>query len=263
MPNTFMLTWNPTKWEWSDADYAKDLKRIAAGKIFSEPWSTGSRRSGIVPGDRAFLLRQHSERGIISSGRFTSKIYKGPHWDNSGRDAYFADIDWDVMVHTADRLPVETLLKRVSGVAWDNMQGSGVSVGAANARKLEALWLSHLEARVDSLPGELDEEPDHYEGGSTKVLVNRYERNPRARQECIDRWGATCFVCQFNFESTYGKLGKGFIHVHHLVELSSVKDAYVVDPIKDLRPVCANCHAMLHRRRPALSIAALKKRLNR
>ena len=103
MPNTFMLTWNPTKWEWSDADYAKDLKRIAAGKIFSEPWSTGSRRSGIVPGDRAFLLRQHSERGIIASGVFTSEVYKDFHFDNSGSDANYAKIDWDVI---ASRLVV-------------------------------------------------------------------------------------------------------------------------------------------------------------
>ena len=64
-----------------------------------------------------------------------------------------------------------------------------------------------------------------------------------------------------DFEKRYGAIGKGFIHVHHLRELAEVGKSVVVDPVKDLRPVCPNCHAMLHRQRPALSIAALKRRL--
>ena len=36
-----------------------------------------------------------------------------------------------------------------------------------------------------------------------------------------------------------------------------------MDPIKDLRPVCPNCHAMLHRAVPALSIDDIRGRLRR
>jgi|ERR1700734_3962751 len=46
----------------------------------------------------------------------------------------------------------------------------------------------------------------------------------------------------------------GFIHVHHLRQLSDIRKEYLVDPIKDLRPVCPNCHAVLHLRNPAYSI---------
>ena len=56
----------------------------------------------------------------------------------------------------------------------------------------------------------------------------------------------------------YGKIGEGFIHVHHLLELSVIKKEYKVDPINDLRPVCPNCHAMLHRKKPAYSIEELR-----
>ncbi|MDB9470225.1 hypothetical protein PN480_18680 [Dolichospermum circinale CS-1225] len=35
-------------------------------------------------------------------------------------------------------------------------------------------------------------------------------------------------------------------------------EEYEVDPIKDLRPVCPNCHAMIHRRLPPLSIDEIK-----
>jgi 5-methylcytosine-specific restriction protein A len=56
-------------------------------------------------------------------------------------------------------------------------------------------------------------------------------------------------------------LGQGFIHVHHLKELASIAKEYEVDPIKDLRPVCPNCHAMLHQRKPALTISKLRQLL--
>ena len=49
-------------------------------------------------------------------------------------------------------------------------------------------------------------------------------------------------MCGFDLVSRYGELGDGYIHVHHLKELSSLRRSYQVDPIKDLRPVCPNCH---------------------
>ncbi|HHO0788469.1 HNH endonuclease [Aeromonas allosaccharophila] len=62
-----------------------------------------------------------------------------------------------------------------------------------------------------------------------------------------------------DFGEKYGELGKGFIHVHHMMPLSEIGEEYVVDPIKDLIPVCPNCHAMLHRRNPPLTIDDLRK----
>jgi 5-methylcytosine-specific restriction protein A len=59
----------------------------------------------------------------------------------------------------------------------------------------------------------------------------------------------------------YGDIGRDFIHVHHEVELASIGAEYVIDPINDLKPVCPNCHAMLHRRKPAYSVNELKNHL--
>jgi 5-methylcytosine-specific restriction protein A len=56
----------------------------------------------------------------------------------------------------------------------------------------------------------------------------------------------------------YGDLGKGFIHVHHIVPISEIGTSYKVDPIKDLVPVCPNCHSMMHRLNPVITIADLK-----
>jgi 5-methylcytosine-specific restriction protein A len=107
-------------------------------------------------------------------------------------------------------------------------------------------------------PDEVPDAPALVEGCVTKVTVNVFERNPIARQKCIDHYGCKCFVCKFDFEAKYGGLGWSFIHVHHLIQLSTIKKEYQVDPINDLRPLCPNCHAMIHRRIPALSIDELQ-----
>lgn len=84
------------------------------------------------------------------------------------------------------------------------------------------------------------------EGMLRRVYVNAYERNPAARAACIAHHGASCVVCGFDFAAMYGPLAEGFIHVHHLVPLSQVGGAYEVDPVADMRPVCPNCHAVIH-----------------
>lgn len=101
------------------------------------------------------------------------------------------------------------------------------------------------------------------EGAVARVTVNRYERDPAARKKCLVQYGHQCSVCDLDFEDKYGDIGKDFIHVHHLRELSSVGPGYEVDPIEDLRPVCPNCHAMLHKRHPAFTPEELRRMLRR
>jgi hypothetical protein len=106
--------------------------------------------------------------------------------------------------------------------------------------------LADLWREIRSLPGDVDADGPLVEGAVMRVSVNAYERNPIARQRCIEHYGARCFICAFDFGEVYGRTADGFIHVHHLVPLSEVSDEYEVDPIADLRPICPNCHAVLH-----------------
>jgi predicted HNH restriction endonuclease len=96
------------------------------------------------------------------------------------------------------------------------------------------------------------------EGAVKVVVLTKYERNSLARNACIEYYGHKCSVCGFDFEEFYGHLGKGFIHVHHLIPISNIAEEYVINPINDLRPVCPNCHAMLHKSNPPLTISDLK-----
>lgn len=98
----------------------------------------------------------------------------------------------------------------------------------------------------------------HYEGCLKVIKVNKYERDPDARKACIKHYGQRCQVCGFDFEEKYGTIGDGFIHVHHVVPISSIGKQYKVEPVKDMRPVCPNCHAMLHKRNPPFTLEELK-----
>jgi 5-methylcytosine-specific restriction endonuclease McrA len=112
-----------------------------------------------------------------------------------------------------------------------------------------------------NVPGEISNQANITEGAKQTVVVNKYERNSEARKQCIHHWGVTCQVCGFRFESFYGDYGAEYIHVHHLTPLSEIREQYQLNPIEDLRPICPNCHAMIHRSTPALTIDDLKAKM--
>ncbi|HKW88414.1 MAG TPA: HNH endonuclease [Candidatus Acidoferrales bacterium] len=121
--------------------------------------------------------------------------------------------------------------------------------------------------RPDSI-GNINRFPDEVEGkflegAVRKVTVNAYERDPRARRECIRKYGAKCWVCGLSFGKRYGNDFDDLIHVHHLRPLHQIGRQYEVDPAKDLRPICPNCHAVVHRRNPAFNIEEVRSFLRR
>ena len=100
------------------------------------------------------------------------------------------------------------------------------------------------------------------EGTAYSVTVNAYERNSAARRTCIAHHGPQCAVCNFSFQNAYGNVAADFIHVHHLKALAEIGREYMLDPVADLRPVCPNCHAVIHLRQPPYSIEEVQAFLN-
>ncbi|WP_226978216.1 HNH endonuclease, partial [Vibrio navarrensis] len=125
-----------------------------------------------------------------------------------------------------------------------------------NCQSALRAYLAFLESESNNVTLYPDE---HFEGQSVIIQANRYERNAKARRECLKFHQPICKVCGIDFFKVYGDIGKGFIHVHHVKPLSEIGHNYIVDPVKDLVPVCPNCHAMLHTKRPPLHIETLKK----
>jgi predicted HNH restriction endonuclease len=126
---------------------------------------------------------------------------------------------------------------------------------------LESLDLVDPNVGVDVRPDERIPDSQLQEGHRIRVEISIHERSREARQKCVAHYGYACVACGFDFQKVYGDIGKDFTTVHHLVPLSEVNESYVVDPVRDLRPVCPNCHAMIHRHDPPMTVADLKERI--
>ncbi|HUX91733.1 MAG TPA: HNH endonuclease [Gallionellaceae bacterium] len=124
--------------------------------------------------------------------------------------------------------------------------------GACLALLLSLLPTEEDEVETSSLGQGLPE------GALTRVAVNRYERRPANRAAAIAAHGATCIACGFDFALFYGVIGEGFIEVHHRTPVSNMGGSYVIDPVKDLVPLCSNCHQMVHREDPPINAEELR-----
>ncbi|HKV05386.1 MAG TPA: HNH endonuclease [Candidatus Acidoferrales bacterium] len=104
------------------------------------------------------------------------------------------------------------------------------------------------------------------EAAEGRLLTRKHiarERNQQLveskRKQVLRKAGKlACDVCGFNFGDVYGDHGKDFIECHHTKPVSMLEEGHKTR-IDDLALVCANCHRMIHRRRPWLSIAELKE----
>ena len=109
------------------------------------------------------------------------------------------------------------------------------------------------------LPEEMSETEVFHEGVYKQIKVNAYERNQDAQDKCLKHYDCKCAVCEQYMLEIYGEVAEKLIHVHHLKPLSESKKGSEVDPIKDLRPICPNCHAVIHRRcKPPYTIEDIK-----
>jgi hypothetical protein len=143
---------------------------------------------------------------------------------------------------------------REAGIEENLFAKKGWSIDEPAVQRLLDLFPLHGRRPDTMPPEEVAASSAFSEGSVERVLVNRYERDPRARDACIARYGTLCSICEFDFAAVYGEVMSGFIHVHHLKSLHTLGADYKIDPELDLRPVCPNCHAVLHRKDPRYSI---------
>ncbi len=94
------------------------------------------------------------------------------------------------------------------------------------------------------------------EGFKTEIVRETNYRNRELIYKAKLELGTTCFICSFNFEEKYGLHGKGFVEMHHLIPISEGKR---ISKIKDLVPVCSNCHRMLHKGNITFNIDDIKR----
>lgn len=255
-----LLTWNPERWP-IDPQERTELETQYKSNFLGR-WSTGGTLN--VPiGSPAFLLAQGKRPGIVASGFTRSDVFQDANWEGRRTQTNYVEVDFDEWIPLDVRLPKSELLVGAPTVKW-NPRASGTSFDEQGVKDVEVLWTEHLDALGIGYvrqPEEPSMSEGFPEGAFKQVPVNRYERNRHARQRAIEIHGLDCKGCGFNFQAAYGSLGKDYIEVHHIVPISEIKAGYSVNPETDLVPLCANCHAMVHRENPPIKPEALRKRL--
>jgi hypothetical protein len=152
---------------------------------------------------------------------------------------------WHRLREYLDCVSIDVILSRetISTTTEDTLDTSCNIEG----RPIQSMPQSNASEPI--FPDEVDTFTEIQEGCVKVVTVNVHERNPAARQKCIDYYGTICAVCGIDLGNIYGVEFSGKIHVHHLKPISEYDEEHIIEPINDLRPVCPNCHMVIHCRK--------------
>ena len=272
-----ILVWNPD--EWNDWTYPAVLEEVAETGRHLASWDVGTSldsdacgAAGNEVGTDAWLVLQGRHgRGLIGHGIIVSErpapraqapdsasaAQAGAQPGAQSPSPLYLQVDFDALLPAGDQIPTGVLAEAVPGIDWEALHGPALAVDPAVEPLLRGLWGEFGPLPADPtqpVPGTVPA------AAVTRVEVNKYEHSPDARRVCVAHHGTSCAACGFSFEIAYGEIGKDFIPVHHLVPVSQLGSGYELDPITDLVPLCANCHAMAHHGvRTPRSVAELRR----
>ncbi|MHD0644132.1 HNH endonuclease [Pseudomonas aeruginosa] len=233
---------------------------------------------------RVWIYKEHPElREKILSLPLTKLINKealpvsnprlNPSWKRQldAKGIEVIGIQYDIVC--SDIFPVpskgedQAALERMEGgltrlcnefLAWVDKAYFGEPSGEAAPHPESPASLHGEESDFYHHPEESPASGLYQEGSVKQVLVNAYERNRDARDACIAHYHPVCQACDMDFREVYGEFAAGFIHVHHEVPLHTIAETYQVVPEKDLKPVCPNCHSVLHMTDPPMPVVELR-----
>jgi len=260
---TYLLTWNPKHYAW------ENLKEEPYDPL--SRWSVGKTKK-IRIGDRFFFMRLGKEpKGIIGSGFFKSEPYDDAHWDprKSGEMALYADTDFDDVLLNSDEEKILSLniLKGIAEINW-TPYASGMQIREDVAKELEKGWANFLMERGE-LPI-IDDESEIDDNNQTDFnIIKTMEgeeyvreakfryRNKKLIKERKSKSDYRCEVCGIKFSDIYGEIGKNYILAHHINPIGERTRASETK-LEDIALLCDNCHRMIHRTKPPMSINKLR-----
>lgn len=225
-----------------------------------------------------YLFRGDGTGVYLSLNQGTTEVYDQYHSD------YIRVLEMRARAF-ARHLPqdlIEGLQQGPIALVGDGTLTRGYVAGSIVARFYPAEELPNDNELVDDLRQLLHlyrltvETRDEWQEGDTEPLIDvkpgleraryrwhrRAERNRGLANKAKAVHGYTCNVCSFNFERRYGDIGSSYIEAHHLTPMRELEGRPTkLDPKTDFTVVCSNCHRMLHRADPPLTIEELNHRI--
>lgn len=144
------------------------------------------------------------------------------------------------------------------------VRGSACNQGSVkllpNSQGFQSLMKPELDELNDN--SKIENEASGHEG-KTFMRVHKYrERDPKIvkakKNQVLEETGKlACEVCSLDFNVEYGERGYGFAECHHNKFLSN-RTENEKTKLKELSILCANCHRMIHVRKPWWTVSRLK-----
>jgi hypothetical protein len=239
---TYLLTWNPNKWNWKTLP--NDIDTVARKGFIRTTWSCGLNKN-IQKGDRLFIHRQGVEpRGIFGSGYAISDCFTEEHWDENraaeGKEANYIEVEFTQLFDPFESIIPRYDLSGLGNMHWDT-QMSGTWIPPDVAQNLEVEWQKLVE--MESKPDDL--EPEAVEGILTETKHYVRGRSSVLRKQALAKANGFCAVCDVDYKKVLKGKGARVLQVHHLKQMAST-DKPRVTKLSDLAVVCANCHTLIH-----------------
>ena len=158
----------------------------------------------------------------------------------------------------------------VAHISYDGNKFEGVFGGGSQANNFLIfrefkVWNKETETWVGPEPAIEDDSKVFEEGKKAYRRHVSYERDSKVaklakKKRISEAHELRCDVCDFCFNEAYGSLGMEFIEAHHTIPVAKMHKKGKKDTkISDIALVCSNCHRMIHRYVPWLSISQLRK----
>ena len=153
---------------------------------------------------------------------------------------------------------------RLEEVVWNEFASDPALLSAvAEAIRKGAAEASAVVATAAPTETPIDLDEEFQEGAVLTRLHKRRERDPKASAKkkaavLQEKGKLQCEACGFDFAVAYGQLGIGFAECHHRLPLASL-GSRTGTRLGDLAILCANCHRMIHKTRPLMSVEEFKR----
>jgi predicted RNA-binding protein with PUA-like domain len=258
MINYWLIKGNPGYYDWD-----KDLR---PGHV--ERWSTSFHEDAMAKGDRVFLWESGGRSRIIGFAVVVANDgLKNREW--RFRVKYLSE-RFDYMpriaeLRSAPAICDASFLKR--GVfrtvyPLTGKQAAAMYSAVISANPADDIWRD--VSKVSRLP-DIDLNLSAKEGRRKLVTHLQIERAPnlapakKAQFRSKHDGDLFCECCGRNYVE-YGKHHEAMFEVHHLKALGKVK-MRTITKLSDLAVICSNCHRVIHRNNPMISVVQLSRQL--
>jgi len=192
-------------------------------------------------GDTIYFVKEGAMRARAKIDELVSAKELGPRFTYSGLEV--SPAPWNVLISAMELSSQPVPAKGFQGYRY---------VDGPEARRYVAAFSKRQHGNRLRLSA--------YEGVLRRISIDVPQRDRSLRTACLEHYGAVCAGCRFDFSEVYGEIATGFMHVHHVKPLGAGSQR-VTHAIRDLRPVCPNCHAVMHLSDPPLSVSEIRARV--